>query len=365
MNIVIVTDAWYPQINGVVRTLERTRDELVRLGHAVTMVAPDRFRTLPCPTYPEIRLSLFPNTKLRAMLTAAEPDALHIATEGPLGLAARAWALKKGFPFTTSFHTQFPEYVKLRTGIPLGLSYRFMRWFHGPAATVMVATPTLKRNLEKWGFTNLGMWSRGVNTELFRPRGKFHGDDLGQRQSESGANPERDEPKPFLDGNRPIFLYMGRVAVEKNIEAFLKLDLPGTKYVVGGGPDLDMLRRKYPAARFTGYKTGEELARHMATADVFVFPSLTDTFGLVLIEALACGVPVAAFPVQGPIDIVENGVTGCLDENLETAAMKALQIDPERCRRQALLYTWEACTRQFLTHLEAARPSRERALAAS
>lgn len=333
MNIVIVTDAWSPQINGVVRTIARTRDELVSFGHRVEVIGPDRFRTIPCPSYPEIRLSLFPGVKLRRLIESAQPDAVHIATEGPLGLAARAWCLKKGFSFTTSFHTQFPEYVKLRTGIPLSISYRWMRWFHGPAATVMVATPTLRQRLEAWGFRNLGMWSRGVDTTLFRPRAKL-----------------------FLDSPRPIFMYMGRVAVEKNIEAFLKLELPGTKYVVGGGPDLDMLKKKYPLTRFPGFKTGEELARHLAAADVFVFPSLTDTFGLVLIEALACGVPVAAFPVQGPIDIIENGVTGCLDRDLRTAASKALTLDPERCRRQALLYTWEACTRQFLAHLEAARP---------
>ncbi len=334
MNIVIVTDAWYPQINGVVRTIARTCEELVRLGHAVEVIGPDAFRTIPCPTYPEIRLSLFPGTKLRARLVAMQPDAVHISTEGPLGFAARAWCLKKGFPFTTSFHTQFPEYVKLRTGIPLGVSYRFMRWFHGPAATVMVATRTLHERLTKWGFRNLGMWSRGVDTKLFRPR-----------------------TERFLKEPRPVFMYMGRVAVEKNIEAFLKLELPGTKYVVGGGPDLEALKRKYPEVRFPGFKTGEELARHLASADVFVFPSRTDTFGLVLIEALACGVPVAAFPVQGPIDIVTNGVTGFLSADLREAVLHALSLDPGRCRNEALKYTWEACTRQFLGHLQAAGPA--------
>lgn len=328
MNIVIVTDAWFPQVNGVVRTLARTRDELVRLGHQVQVIAPERFRSIPCPTYPEIRLSLFPGRRLRVLIEAAQPDAVHIATEGPLGLAARAWCLKKNFPFTTAFHTQFPEYVKLRAGIPLALTYRLMRWFHGPAATLMVATPTLMQRLEGWGFNNLGLWSRGVDTDLFQPREKY-----------------------FLDANRPIFMYMGRVAMEKNIEAFLKLDLPGTKYVVGGGPDLEMLRRKYPGVRFTGYKTDKELGKHLAAADVFVFPSRTDTFGLVVIEALACGVPVAAYPVQGPVDIIDNGETGYLDEDLKAAATKALTLDPDRCRRQALLYSWETCTRQFLGHM--------------
>ena len=334
MNIVIVSDAWFPQINGVVRTISRTVEELLRLGHEVQVIGPDRFRTIPCPTYPEIRLSLFPGRKLNQLLTQARPDAVHISTEGPLGIAARAWCLDHDFPFTTSFHTQFPEYVWLRTRIPLALSYRVMRWFHGKAATVMVATPTLHERLSKWGFKNLGMWSRGVNTEVFRPR-----------------------DKSFLKVNRrPLFMYMGRVAVEKNIEAFLKLDLPGSKCVVGGGPDLEMLRRKYPDVLFSGFKEGEELAQHVACADVFVFPSRTDTFGLVLIEALACGVPVAAFPVQGPVDIIENGVTGYLDEDLGKAAIAALNIDPQRCREEALKYTWDACTRQFVNHIEAARP---------
>ena len=334
MKIVIVTDAWFPQINGVVRTISRTCDELARKGHDVRVIGPDQFHTIPCPTYPEIRLSLFPRRKLHALLADAKPDAIHISTEGPLGLSARAWCLKRGFPFTTSFHTQFPEYVWLRTRIPLGISYRVVRWFHGRASTVMVATATLHQRLSRWGFKNLGMWSRGVNTDVFRPR-----------------------DKSFLNVKRPLFMYMGRVAVEKNIEAFLKLDLPGSKCIVGGGPDLEMLKRKYPDVLFPGYKEGEELAQHVACADVFVFPSHTDTFGLVLIEALACGVPVAAFPVQGPLDIVENGVTGYLDEDLRQAALNALTLDPQRCREEALKYTWEACTRQFVDHLETARPS--------
>lgn len=328
MHIVLVTDAWYPQINGVVQTLRRTSRELARLGHTVQVIGPSEFRTVPCPTYPEIRLSLFPGRRLREILDTARPDALHIATEGPLGLAARAWCLKHRFPFTTSFHTQFPEYVWLRTRFPRSLSYRLMRWFHGPAQTVMVSTPTLHLRLAKRGFRRLGMWSRGVDSELFRPREKLP-----------------------LAGARPVFMYMGRVAVEKNIEAFLKLDLPGSKYVVGRGPDLEMLKRKYPEAHFTGFKTGEALAAHLASADVFVFPSRTDTFGLVIIEALACGVPVAAFPVQGPVDILENGVSGCLDEDLAKAALGALALDSNRCREQALRYSWEASARQFLNHL--------------
>jgi glycosyltransferase involved in cell wall biosynthesis len=249
-------------------------------------------------------------------------------------MIARSWCLKNKFPFTTTFHTQFPEYVWLRTRIPLSISYAVMRWFHSPAVVTMVATKTLHERLSKWGFKNLGMWSRGVNTELFRPR-----------------------DKDFIQAARPLFMYMGRVAIEKNIEAFLKLDLPGTKCVVGGGPDLEMLQRKYPQVMFTGPKEDDELASNVAAADVFVFPSRTDTFGLVIIEALACGVPVAAFPVQGPIDIIENGVTGYLDDDLARAARNALKLDSTRCRTEALRYTWAACTRQFLTHLEASRPA--------
>jgi glycosyltransferase involved in cell wall biosynthesis len=331
MKIVIVTDAWFPQINGVVRTLERTRDELVRLGHRVSLITPEGFRTVPLPTYPDIRLALFAGGAVRRRLDELKADAVHIATEGPLGLVARRWCVKRGQPYTTSFHTQFPEYVWLRTRLPLAWSYAAMRWFHGRAATVMVATPTLHQRLTDHGFRNLGTWSRGVDTELFRPRGKRR-----------------------IEAPRPIFLYTGRVAVEKNIEEFLKLDLPGTKVVVGDGPDLGVLKNKYPQVVFTGFKVGEDLAEHVAAADVFVFPSRTDTFGLVLIEALACGVPVAAFPVQGPIDIIENGVTGFLDDNLQQAALAALALKPEPCRETALRYTWEASTRQFLAHVEAA-----------
>ncbi len=342
MNIVTVTDAWRPQVNGVVNTILRTNEQLEKLGHTVYVISPQDFRTVPLPTYPEIRLALFPGRRVRAMLDALSPDAVHIATEGPLGLAARAWCLKNRFPFTTAFHTQFPEYVWLRARVPLALSYRLMRWFHGPASTLMVATPTLHQRLTRWGFRNLGYWSRGVDTGLFRPR-----------------------IKSYLDANRPVFLYMGRVAIEKNIEAFLKLDLTGTKYVVGSGPDLEALRRRYPAVRFTGFRSDEELAKHVAAADVFVFPSRTDTFGMVMIEALACGVPVAAYPVQGPADVIKNGVTGCLDNDLREAALAALKLDPQDCRDAALQYTWEACTRQFLGHLETARRGTPETLAAS
>ncbi|MCL4315953.1 MAG: glycosyltransferase family 1 protein [Gammaproteobacteria bacterium] len=331
MKIVIVSDAWFPQINGVVTSLSRTIQELEKLGHQIQAVTPDQFKTIACPTYPEIRLALNPRKKTHAMIEAFKPDAVHIATEGPLGLAARGWCMKQKFPFTTSFHTRFPEYVKLRFGVPLMVTYAFQRRFHGAALHTMVATEALKQELQAKGFNNLAIWSRGVDAELFRPR-----------------------DKSLLDYPRPIFTYLGRVAVEKNIESFLRLDLPGTKYVIGDGPDMEKMKQRYPGVKFAGFKTGEDLARHLACADVFVFPSRTDTFGLVVIEALACGVPVAAYPVRGPGDIIINGETGYLDEDLRQAALKALSLSPERARAGALDYTWQACTQQFVMHLGAA-----------
>jgi glycosyltransferase involved in cell wall biosynthesis len=332
MKIALVTDAWLPQTNGVVRTLTVTAEKLAQLGHDVFPVTPLEFRTIPCPTYPEIRLSLFAARRVRHRLDALDPDAVHIATEGPLGLAARRWCLRRGRAFTTSYHTQFPEYVRARFPIPLGVSYAFLRWFHGQAAHTLVATPSLRASLEARGFRNLAYWSRGVDTDLFRPR---------------------DEPCPDLP--RPIWLYFGRVSVEKGIEDFLALDLPGTKLVVGDGPAAGALQSKYPDAVFTGYRFGEELAKHVACADVFVFPSRTDTFGLVLIEAMACGVPVAAYPVTGPIDVVANGVTGVLGEDLRMAALAALKLDRGACREHALRYTWEAATHQFIATLAPVR----------
>jgi len=328
MRIALVTDAWLPQTNGVVRTLTITVEKLSQAGHEVTPITPADFRTLPCPTYPEIRLSLFAAGRVRKRLDALDPDAVHIATEGPLGLAARRWCLRRGRAFTTSYHTQFPEYVRARVPIPVSVGYAFMRWFHGKAAHTLVATPSMRRTLEERGFRNLAFWSRGVDTNLFRPR-----------------------DEPFLEWPRPIWLYFGRVSVEKGIEDFLALDLPGTKLVVGDGPAAEGLRRKYPGAVFTGYRFGDELARHVAAADVFVFPSRTDTFGLVLLEAMACGVPVAAYPVTGPIDVVEDGVTGVLGEDLQAAALAALDLDRRACREHALRYTWEAATRQFAAWL--------------
>jgi glycosyltransferase involved in cell wall biosynthesis len=332
VRIALVTDAWLPQTNGVVRTLTITVEKLSQAGHEVTLFTPADFRTVRCPTYPEIRLSLFASRRVRRRLDALNPEAVHIATEGPLGLAARRWCVLRGRAFTTSYHTQFPEYVRARFPIPLAVSYAFLRWFHGRASHTLVATTSMRRTLEERGFRNLASWSRGVDTELFRPR-----------------------DEPFLELPRPIWLYFGRVSVEKGIEDFLALDLPGTRLVIGDGPAAAGLRRKHPGAVFTGYRYGEELAKLVAAADVFVFPSRTDTFGLVLIEAMACGVPVAAYPVTGPIDVVENGITGVLSEDLQSAALAALNLDRRACREHALRYTWEAATRQFIASLAPAR----------
>ncbi len=328
MRILVVSDAWHPQVNGVVRTLDTTRRELEAMGHAVEVVGPDRFRTFPMPSYPEIRLALRPGPKLARIMEDAQADAVHIATEGPLGLAARRWCRRRGVPFTTAYHTRFPEYVRDRLPVPLDLSYALVRRFHAPASAVMVATQTIEDDLARRGFRNIRRWSRGVDTELFRPR-----------------------PKEFLDLPRPIFACVGRVAVEKNIEAFLALDLPGTKLVVGDGPALESLRRRFPEAVFVGARHGEDLARHFAAADVFVFPSRSDTFGLVLLEALACGVPVAAYPVPGPLDVIGDSGAGVLDEDLRRAALAALTIDPALCREHALRFTWRASAQQFLDNL--------------
>jgi glycosyltransferase involved in cell wall biosynthesis len=328
VKIAIATDAWRPQTNGVVQTLSTTARTLLAGGHEVLVVEPNQFRTFPCPTYPEIRLAWLPYRRLSRLLREFAPDCIHVATEGTLGMAARSWCLRHGFPFTTSYHTQFPEYVRARAPIPLALSYAHLRRFHSAAARTMVATPTLQKQLETRGFRHIVRWTRGVDVELFKPG-----------------------PKDFLTLPRPIFVYVGRVAVEKNIEGFLALDLPGTKLVIGDGPERPSLQAKFPAAHFVGYKFGAELAAHLAATDVFVFPSRTDTFGLVLLEALACGVPVAAYPATGPIDVIENGATGALEEDLRAAALAALQLDPAHCRAFALAHTWEAATQEFVGNL--------------
>ena len=328
MKIALITDAWRPQINGVVTTLQKTCDYLREFGHTVETFTPDQFNNWPCPGYTEIRLALGCGPTLRKRLRLYQPDAVHIATEGPLGLAARQYCVSQGIPFTTSFHTRFAEYLNLRFRLPLSWGYAFLRWFHSKSERIMAATPALINELKQRGFNNPVLWSRGVEVDLFGPR-----------------------EKGFLEGERPIFLYAGRVAIEKNLESFLSLDLPGTKFIVGDGPQREELEAKYPEARFVGYQLGENLACHMADADVFVFPSLTDTFGLVLLEALSCGVPVAAFPVRGPIDVILDEKVGCLNDDLRQAALHALALNPQDCRAYALNYAWQNCVRQFESHL--------------
>ncbi len=333
--ILIVSDAWLPQVNGVVRTLSTVSAELRAMGHTVEVIGPDRFRTLPLPTYPDIRLAVFPARKLRRLIEAFRPDTMHIATEGPLGIAARAWAVKREFAFTTSFHTKFPEYVQARIGLPPGLAYWWLRRFHGAAAGVMVATQSLRDDLAARGFGHIRPWTRGVDLALFAPA-------------------PRDLPtEDWADLPRPLFLYVGRVAVEKNIRAFLDLDLPGSKVVVGGGPQLASLKRDFPGVKFTGPRYGEALARCYAAGDVFVFPSLTDTFGLVILEALACGTPVAAFPVTGPMDVLADtgDSVGAVDADLRAACLRALHADRAACRRHAERFAWRACAEIFLSHL--------------
>lgn len=328
LHVAVVSDAWYPQVNGVVRTLEATAEELRDMGHRITFVTPDKFRTVPCPTYPEIRLALFPDRRIAELLDAALPCAIHIATEGTLGFAARRYCLKRGLPFTTAYHTKFPEYIHARTRIPVSWTYRIMRRFHGPSSGVMVATPSLRRELEANGFTNIRDWTRGVDISLFHPR------------------------PSILDLPRPILMYVGRVAVEKNIAAFLSLDRPGTKVVVGDGPQRAELERRFPDVVFIGTREGEELAAHYASADVFVFPSRTDTFGLVLVEALASGVPVAAYPVAGPRDVIADSGAGVLDEDLGRAIDGALRVDRETARWRGLEFTWRRCAEMFVENLQ-------------
>ena len=324
MRVMIVTDAWFPQTHGVVNTLSQTATWLGRFGHEVRVITPENFRNVPCPTYPEIRLSLFPGPAVRRRIADFAPNAVHIATEGPLGLAARRACLRGGLRFTTSYHTQFPQYLRARYPIPQAASYGLLRWFHGAAVRCMVSTASVRRDLGARGFSNLSSWRRGVDTELFRPR-----------------------DKNALRLPRPIAAYVGRVAVEKNVDAFLRMPWQGSKVVIGDGPERARLQARFPEARFLGFRYGEDLAMHLAAADVMVFPSLTDTFGLVNLEAMACGVPVAAFPVTGPIDVIEDGVTGALDADLARAAQRALKLNPAQCRERAVRSGWDVCTREF------------------
>ena len=337
MRILLATDAWEPQVNGVVRTLTRTLAELRAMGHEIEVISPDQFRTVPLPTYAEIRLAIGAYGGAQEKFKSFEPEAIHIATEGPIGLAARRICLEWKLPFTTSYHTRFPEYISARTPVPLSAGYAYMRWFHGPSGRIMVATPTMRKVLEDHGFRNISFWSRGVDLELFSPR-------------------QPGDADVFEGLPRPIFLNVGRVAVEKNIEAFAALKLPGTKVVVGDGPQRPELEKKYPEVVFTGAKFGSELAAHFACADVFVFPSLTDTFGLVILEAMATGTPVAGFSAPGPIDIIPGSNAGALAPGkrggLAEAALACLELDRNTVRAFAERYSWHACAEEFVHNLQ-------------
>ena len=328
MRVLIVSDAWTPQVNGVVRTLQNVSEQCRALGHEIHVIAPDQFRSLPCPTYPEIRLALKPRRKIAQQIERFCPDAVHIATEGPLGWSARNICLARKIPFTTSYHTRFPEYVSARFPVPISWAYAVVRRFHAPSNGMMVATPSLARELEGKGFTNIRNWTRGVDVTAFHPNG-----------------PSALRLKP------PVHLYVGRIAVEKNLSAFLDLDLPGTKLLVGDGPQRAELAARYKDAVFVGTKFGEELAAYYRSADVFVFPSKTDTFGLVLLEAMASGLPVAAFPVAGPKDVLKDSQAGILDTDLKTAISEALKIPPDIPRAHAITYCWKACAQQFIDNI--------------
>jgi glycosyltransferase involved in cell wall biosynthesis len=335
MKILIATDAWHPQVNGVVRTLTSLSRSAAALGADITFLTPEGFPSVPLPTYPGLRIALPTRGEISRRIEQAAPDAIHIATEGPIGWMVRAYCRRRKLAFTTSYTTRFPEYVAVRTGLPLSIGYAVMRHFHAASSTVMVATDSLRQELAARGFRKLGFWTRGVDTELFNPHSPA-----------------------VLDVPRPIFMTMGRVAVEKNIEAFLSLDLPGSKVVVGDGPQKTQLERQYPDTIFLGEKKGADLTAHLAAADVFVFPSLTDTFGVVQLEALACGTPVAAFPVTGPKDVISDHPIGALDTDLGAACLRALNMSREACRNFALARSWENSARQFIGNLTALQPSR-------
>jgi glycosyltransferase involved in cell wall biosynthesis len=328
MRLLIATDAWAPQINGVVRCFEATIAELRKRRISVELVTPDQFRTVPMPSYPEIRLAIVPRGTLVSRIRSGGFDAIHIATEGPIGWAVRRACKRLGLAFSTSYHTRFPEYVRARVPVPERWSYALLRRFHGAGSAMMVATPTMMRELSAKGFRGLKMWSFGVDTDVFRP------DDTS-----------------VLDLPRPVFITVARLAVEKNLDAFLSLDLPGSKVVVGDGPQRAELEKRYPDVTFTGFKAGAELAALYASADVFVFPSLTDTFGLVLLEAAACGLPIAAFPVQGPQDVIGGEPVGVLNGDLRSAALQALDIPREACVAFGLRHSWSAATDAFLAGL--------------
>ena len=335
MRILVATDAWHPQVNGVVRTLTSLARSASALGAEIEFLTPDGFPSVGVPTYPGLRVAWPDRREIAKRIEAAAPDAIHIATEGPIGWSARAYCRRRKLAFTTSYTTRFPEYVQVRTLIPASVGYAVLRHFHAAAAMTMVATASLKQELSARGFRKLGFWTRGVDTDLFNP----------------------DQPVT-LDLPRPIFMTMGRVAVEKNLDAFLSLELPGSKVVIGDGPQRAELERRYPQVKFLGEKKGADLSSHLAAADVFVFPSLTDTFGVVQLEALACGTPVAAFPVTGPKDVIADHPIGALSEDLREACIRALGMSREACRNFAIERSWENSARQFIGNLTALQPTR-------
>jgi len=327
--IVIVTDAWHPQVNGVVRTIEATKCALSDLGHDVEIMNPSAFLTFPCPTYPDIRFAVDVWPRVGRMIRKMRPDSILIATEGPLGLAARNFCISEGLHFSTNFSTKFPEYIRLRAPIPESWSYKYFQWFHTPSDSVLVATHSLEMHLHERGIKNTDWWSLGVDTDLFKPYMQSNIPDLP----------------------RPILLYVGRIAVEKNLKSFLDVNMPGTKVLVGDGPAIDELRAQYSDAVFVGEKHGEELARYYSSGDVLVFPSKTDTFGLVMLEALACGTPIAAYPVSGPADVIQDPKVGVLDEVLHDAILSALKLARQDCRNYALKYSWANCAQSLLSNL--------------
>jgi glycosyltransferase involved in cell wall biosynthesis len=327
MRVLVATDAWHPQVNGVVRTLTSLAESARRLGVPIGFLTPEGFPSVALPTYRSLRCALPTRREIAERIEAAHPNAIHIATEGPIGHMVRNYCLKHGLPFTTSYTTRFPEYISARLPLPEACTYAVLRRFHAPAAVTMVSTRSLMTELAERGFKHLGLWTRGVDTELFRP-----------------------ERAIAIGLPRPLFVSVGRLAVEKNLEAFLALDLPGTKVVIGDGPQAAELRRRFPDAVFLGHLEGEVLAAHLAAADVFVFPSRTDTFGIVQLEALACGVPVAAYPVTGPRDVIGSHPVGVLDDDLRRACLGALGVSRSVCRDFALAHTWEMSARQFLGH---------------
>ena len=328
MKVLVATDAWRPQVNGVVRTLGSLARAAGGLGVPIEFLSPEGFPSFQVPTYPGLRLAVPSRGGITQRIEAARPDAIHIATEGPIGFAVRAYCRRHGRPFTTSYTTRFPEYISARSPLPESWIYAALRWFHSGATVTMVATPSLMTELKERGFGNLGMWTRGVDVDLFRPDRAID-----------------------LNLPRPVFVTVGRVAVEKNLEAFLSLDLPGTKVIIGAGPQEAKLKQNFPNAKFLGPLENGTLAAHLAAADVFVFPSRTDTFGIVQLEALASGVPIAAFPVTGPKDVVGNNPIGVLDEDLKRACLGALNLSRDACRQFALNYSWENSARQFIGHV--------------